>query len=223
VKVHFIDGERVEMFFQEEGRARMYTYNLNAGTGRIISQGAVSTGIYDFTIKSTEANGIITEVFALTPRIGAVQQIAGANPDYFPVLELELLSEDVRMERKLKSRALEAQERERQEAERLERDRQEAEQRWREAEWQAQSVWLIELRAMRPRADELHKQERLTKQQFQDYLSLLTQFMLLQSKTSQGRGIQIPDLKQELSQMATILGAIEKKLSKRQLKDLQNH
>ncbi|GHV92458.1 hypothetical protein AGMMS50268_29610 [Spirochaetia bacterium] len=95
IKVHFINWDKIDMYFQGEKLERTYNYNSSTGTGKIII-GRLSAAIYDFTI-----NNGPPEELVLTANINAVQQVMAVEPESFLAMELELLSEgNIRLQRK---------------------------------------------------------------------------------------------------------------------------
>ncbi|GHV36327.1 hypothetical protein AGMMS49546_01410 [Spirochaetia bacterium] len=95
IEVHFINWDKIDMYFQGEKLERTYNYNSSTGTGKIII-GQLSAAIYDFTI-----NNGPPEELVLTANINAVQQVMAVEPASFLAMELELLSEgNIRLQRK---------------------------------------------------------------------------------------------------------------------------
>ncbi|GHU92771.1 hypothetical protein FACS189479_02670 [Spirochaetia bacterium] len=205
VEVHFINFEKVDMYFQGEILSRTYRYDASSGTGKIIIREA-SAEIYDFTIERLNT----TEQFALTPNINAIQQAMAVDAEYFLTVELEQLSGVINLRREVSAAEIQQEQAQRQAAaSRASEDRERERQR---KEAQEREALAAEIREMQSKADQLNTLKRFNNQQFQQFKSLYNQYQ--QNRHRYG---EIP----EIYQLDMVVNQLKGKLSKNQLKEIQ--
>jgi hypothetical protein len=215
-EIHFIDSEKVDMYFQGETLNRTYSYNASSGTGKIISGGTVSAGIYDFTIKqlNTDDNGAITEELVLTANVNAARDVMAVDPKSFHTIELEQFgSGDFHLQRKIS--AEEAQQAVRQAAEIRARETQERErQEQQRKDEEEQRVLAAQIESMKSATNQLLALKKFSDQQFQQFSGVYQKYQELLAST--------PRMARYETEMRQYFSPLIEKLSKKQKKEFDS-